>query len=269
MVFFGSGLRALVAVAWGVTQAVLSACPLDDNPSRCGPSEACPAGFECYRGLCVPEAQAQSTPTMVDPPASEDRSEPESEGSQPQVDGLQLGVDSLHDAGPSEVVVLDTAVQLEGVLADSSDSKGASEPDAAPTPPVKGLPLEDASAAAQAPSDGGAPSLDSGASMSDTGVPAVELPPAPSAPGRVGDACEVGADCATARCSVATHGGYCTALCWDEGSTWQCPSESVCKRIKGFAHQCLRVCRRRTDCQAEARCTAVAWSTLWACVPSE
>ena len=51
----------------------------------------------------------------------------------------------------------------------------------------------------------------------------------PLHPEGVGNACTEDADCPTNNCYLGPAGGYCTATCQDEGSTDQCPVDTVCK----------------------------------------
>ena len=58
----------------------------------------------------------------------------------------------------------------------------------------------------------------------------------------IGNSCDSNDDCPTDNCYLGPAGGYCTSTCQDEGSTEQCPVDTVCKPIQGGARRCLLVC---------------------------
>jgi hypothetical protein len=64
----------------------------------------------------------------------------------------------------------------------------------------------------------------------------------PTHPEGIGNACTENDQCPTNNCYLGPAGGYCTALCFDEGSTAQCPVDTVCKPIQGGATRCLLIC---------------------------
>lgn len=100
----------------------------------------------------------------------------------------------------------------------------------------------------------------------------------PGHPEGVGNACIEDADCPTNNCYLGPAGGYCTASCEDEGSTDQCPIDTVCKPIQGGPRRCLLICGSTYYCPegedclddwcpAGSSCTDVANSDLMGCEP--
>jgi hypothetical protein len=98
-------------------------------------------------------------------------------------------------------------------------------------------------------------------------------------PEGVGNACTKNDDCPTNNCYLGPAGGYCTATCKDEGSTAQCPVDTVCKPIQGGARRCLLVCGSEYYCPkgatcgddwcpAGSSCTDVSHSSLKGCEPN-
>src|SRR5688500_10556665 len=67
-------------------------------------------------------------------------------------------------------------------------------------------------------------------------------------PAGVGLGCARNEDCPTQNCYLGPGGGYCTTNCADEGSTTQCPTDTVCKPIQGGARRCLLICGSGTAC---------------------
>lgn len=94
----------------------------------------------------------------------------------------------------------------------------------------------------------------------------------------IGNRCEQDSDCPTDECYLGPAGGYCTSECTDEGSTAQCPVDTVCKPIQGGARRCLLVCGSShycpydDDCDSEwcpngSSCVNVSETDLKACEP--
>ncbi len=97
-------------------------------------------------------------------------------------------------------------------------------------------------------------------------------------PDGIGNACTEDADCPTNECYLGPAGGYCTSECQDEGSTAQCPIDTVCKPIQGGARRCLLVCGTEhycpegttcdsTWCPSGSSCVSVSDTDLMACEP--
>ncbi len=100
----------------------------------------------------------------------------------------------------------------------------------------------------------------------------------PDNPSGIGNHCQVNTDCATGECYLGPGGGYCTTACQNEGSTSECPWDTVCKPIQGGARRCLLVCGSESACWGEAKCdvrwcpkgsscVSVSNTDLWACEP--
>ena len=97
-------------------------------------------------------------------------------------------------------------------------------------------------------------------------------------PDGVSNSCGEDADCETGECYIGRGGGYCTTVCMDEGSTEQCPLDTVCKPIQGGARRCLLVCGSDsacdfTDCETDycpsgSSCVSIDGTTHQACEPS-
>lgn len=77
----------------------------------------------------------------------------------------------------------------------------------------------------------------------------------PYQPDGVGNACVKNEDCPTNNCYLGPAGGYCTSDCQDEGSSSQCPVDTVCKPIQGRAASCLLVCGSDYYCPAGTTCS--------------
>ncbi len=103
-------------------------------------------------------------------------------------------------------------------------------------------------------------------------------PSGPYHPEGVGNACSHDSDCPTNNCYLGPGGGYCTSDCQDEGSTDQCPDDTVCKPIQGGQASCLLVCGSEYYCPANttcddrwcpsgSSCVSVSGTDLWACEP--
>ena len=97
-------------------------------------------------------------------------------------------------------------------------------------------------------------------------------------PSGVGNHCDNDADCQTGDCYLGPGGGYCTTACTNEGSTAQCPVDTVCKPIQGGAARCLLVCGSESACYGQTECkerwcpsgsscVSVANADLWGCEP--
>lgn len=100
-----------------------------------------------------------------------------------------------------------------------------------------------------------------------------------SHPEGIGHSCAVNADCPTNNCYLGPGGGYCTSTCQNEGSTTECPTDTVCKPIQGGARRCLLVCGSKYYCPADTTCEAswcpagsscvdISQSDLKGCEPS-
>ncbi len=74
-------------------------------------------------------------------------------------------------------------------------------------------------------------------------------------PEGIGNACDSDDDCDTDDCYLGPGGGYCTTECQDEGSTGQCPFDTVCKPIQGGPSRCLLVCGSESACDGIDRCS--------------
>ena len=98
-------------------------------------------------------------------------------------------------------------------------------------------------------------------------------------PEGVGDACSSDDDCRTGECYVGPDAGYCTTACTMEGSTSECPPDTVCKPIHGDPARCLLVCGSDSACSEDgecpdeacpdgSQCVTVADTSLRACEPN-
>lgn len=56
-------------------------------------------------------------------------------------------------------------------------------------------------------------------------------------PSGVGNSCTKNEDCSTNNRYLGPGGGYCATTCSDEGSTSQCPLDTICKPIQGGARR--------------------------------
>jgi hypothetical protein len=74
----------------------------------------------------------------------------------------------------------------------------------------------------------------------------------------IGNACAEDADCPTGTCYLGPGGGYCTSKCANEGSTAECPVDTVCKPIQGGDRRCLLICGSDHYCPEDAGC-GVEW----------
>lgn len=93
----------------------------------------------------------------------------------------------------------------------------------------------------------------------------------------VGNVCSVNDDCETGECYVGPGGGYCTALCQNEGDLDACPEDTVCKPIQGGQASCLLVCGSASACDGGqcpddfcpdgSSCVDISDSDLRACEP--
>ena len=86
-------------------------------------------------------------------------------------------------------------------------------------------------------------------------------------PHDVAGACADDDDCAFGECYTASDPGYCTAECENEGSTSECPEDTVCKRIEGGDPRCLLVCEDDGDCPDNSDCNPISESDLKGCEP--
>lgn len=94
----------------------------------------------------------------------------------------------------------------------------------------------------------------------------------------VGNACDVDEDCETGTCYVGPGGGYCTTPCENEGSTSECPEDTVCKPIQGGPRRCLLICGSESACAGGAceddtcpnasTCVAISNTDVRACEPN-
>lgn len=97
-------------------------------------------------------------------------------------------------------------------------------------------------------------------------------------PDGIGNACARDADCPSGTCYLGPAGGYCTAPCKNEGSTAECPVDTVCKPIQGGARRCLLVCGSDhycpgSDCASDwcpagSACVTVSNTTRRGCEPN-
>lgn len=74
-------------------------------------------------------------------------------------------------------------------------------------------------------------------------------------------------ECETGLCYTESEPGYCTAECGDEGSTDECPVDTVCKRIEGGPARCLLICEVNEECPPNSDCNNVSDSDFRACEP--
>ena len=70
----------------------------------------------------------------------------------------------------------------------------------------------------------------------------------------IGNDCASDDDCETGECYLGPGGGYCTTECVNEGSTDQCPADTVCKPIQGGPARCLLICGSATACDVDMDC---------------
>lgn len=94
----------------------------------------------------------------------------------------------------------------------------------------------------------------------------------------VGNRCNVDDDCETGTCYVGPGGGYCTTPCENEGSTAECPQDTVCKPIQGGPRRCLLICGSESACRDGAceestcpdgsSCVAIGNTEVRACEPN-
>ena len=73
-------------------------------------------------------------------------------------------------------------------------------------------------------------------------------------PSGVGNYCLDDEDCVLGTCFLRNGFGYCASPCEDEGSTSQCPPDSVCKPIQGGERRCLLVCGSESACRDRDDC---------------
>ena len=84
----------------------------------------------------------------------------------------------------------------------------------------------------------------------------------------IAGACAHDDDCPTGECYTGTDPGYCTAECETEGSTSECPVDTVCKRIQGGPASCLLLCEDTNHCPGNSECNSVPSSDgLSGCEP--
>jgi hypothetical protein len=103
-------------------------------------------------------------------------------------------------------------------------------------------------------------------------------PPPGGNPSGVGNYCAKNDDCATKNCYLGPGGGYCTTTCSNEGSTNECPLDTVCKPIQGGARRCLLVCGSSSTCDQAtcpkdfcpqgSSCVSVSNTSLKGCEPN-
>lgn len=73
----------------------------------------------------------------------------------------------------------------------------------------------------------------------------------------VGSSCDDDDDCAFGECYTESEPGYCTAECESEGSTDECPEDTVCKKIEGGPARCLLICEDDDHCPDNSECNDV------------
>lgn len=73
----------------------------------------------------------------------------------------------------------------------------------------------------------------------------------------VGNACDDDDDCVFGECFTDSDPGYCTAECENEGSTSECPDDTVCKRIQGGPARCILICEDDGGCPSNSECNDV------------
>lgn len=86
-------------------------------------------------------------------------------------------------------------------------------------------------------------------------------------PRDVAGSCFYDEDCATGTCYTESEPGYCTAVCETEGSTSECPADTVCKRIEGGDPRCILVCEDDEDCPTNSDCNNVPDADVNGCEP--
>ena len=77
------------------------------------------------------------------------------------------------------------------------------------------------------------------------------------APSDTSAACDEDADCESGECYTDSDPGYCTAECETEGSTEECPTDTVCKRIEGGPARCILICETDDQCPENSDCNSV------------
>ena len=87
-----------------------------------------------------------------------------------------------------------------------------------------------------------------------------------SNPAGVGNICTEDDDCKTGECYQGPGGGYCTTDCNSEGSTAECPEDTVCKPIQGGPARCLIICGSDSVCGDTNQCDQLACPGGSSCV---
>jgi len=87
-------------------------------------------------------------------------------------------------------------------------------------------------------------------------------------PPNVGATCTASEGCDPGlQCDATADGGYCTTGCSTQGSTSECPDQSVCDSFAGGPKECFRICTVQADCRADQECNGLTGSTIKACKP--
>ena len=73
----------------------------------------------------------------------------------------------------------------------------------------------------------------------------------------IGNSCDDDDDCSFGECFTDSDPGYCTALCETEGSTSECPEDTVCKNIQGGPSRCILSCTEDQACPSNSECNDV------------
>lgn len=82
-----------------------------------------------------------------------------------------------------------------------------------------------------------------------------------------GAECDDDGDCETGLCFTDSNPGYCTSLCLSEGSTEECPANTVCKPIQGGQLSCILICEEQSHCPDNSDCNNVSDTDLMGCEP--
>jgi hypothetical protein len=86
-----------------------------------------------------------------------------------------------------------------------------------------------------------------------------------SSPGSIGAACLLNVGCASGRCEISYTGGYCTAVCAQDGEgksffDKSCPSGAVCAKVSEAGGLCHAACSADAQCRPEHYCDGVGSS---------
>jgi len=74
----------------------------------------------------------------------------------------------------------------------------------------------------------------------------------------IGLPCEKRDDCAPSQDCFPAVGGFCSKGCVTEGSTQECPQDTVCTFLGGTSLGCSPYCAVDSDCRVNYECWEVA-----------